>query len=140
MPPVVLLIEDEDDDQRLFGLALRRLQSPWQLRVCGRVDEALSVMAREPINICVVDLNLPNDGGLRFMRQARELDVALGVPMLVLSTSRAVSDMAAAFAAGCASYFVKPAGIDELVALLQAIDQYWFGAVALNDQHLRLRS
>jgi DNA-binding NarL/FixJ family response regulator len=47
------------------------------------------------------------------------------IPVVVLTTSEAQSDVAAAYESGACSYLVKPAEFEAYVELMRAFGHYW---------------
>jgi two-component system KDP operon response regulator KdpE len=78
------------------------------------LDEA----ARGQPDAVILDLGLPDLGGLEVLRQLREWSK---VPVLVLTVLAAERDKVAALDAGADDYLTKPFGSAELTARLRAI-------------------
>lgn len=53
------------------------------------------------------------------------------IPVVVLTTSGAEPDVAAACHLRCSSYIVKPVDFDQFVKVLQGITDYWFTLAVL---------
>jgi len=71
--------------------------------------EALERLLLTPVDMLVVDVNMPNMDGLTFIRTLRQKPFPLcAIPALVTSTERGQSDFDAARAAGANYYLVKP--------------------------------
>ncbi|HET6202731.1 MAG TPA: HD domain-containing phosphohydrolase [Planctomycetota bacterium] len=66
----ILLLDDERAVRRALGIFLRR--RGFTVLESGEVDEALELLAREPIGAVVADLELPGAGGVAFLEAARE--------------------------------------------------------------------
>ena len=65
---------------------------------------------------------------LREMKQDPEL---LRIPVIVLSTSKAESDIAACYDAHANCYLAKPVDVLEFNHLVELIRDFWFGVVQL---------
>lgn len=71
--------------------------------------EALETLLARPVDLLVVDINMPQMDGLTFLRTLREKAGPIAsTPALVTSTESAAADFAAARAAGANYYLVKP--------------------------------
>jgi two-component system, OmpR family, KDP operon response regulator KdpE len=112
--PLVLLIEDE--------IAIRRF-----LRVSldtegYRVDEAetgekgLRMAARQPPDIVLLDLGLPDTDGLQVLKRLREW---LRAPIIILSARDQEKQKVMALDAGADDYLTKPFGTEELLARIR---------------------
>ena len=102
----LLLVEDDHVDAMLFKRACRWL--PVDLRWVQTVAEAVSVSENEKFAIAFVDLNLPGENGVEFMRWAQEHCPDLH--LIAISTSDWDVDVKRARAAGCSQYLVKGLG------------------------------
>jgi len=78
--------------------------------------EALERLSLAPVDLLIVDINMPRMDGLTFLRLLRrQPGPNATIPALVTSTEAADHDFAAARAAGANFYLVKPIGQDVLV-------------------------
>ncbi|MEO7762230.1 MAG: response regulator [Casimicrobiaceae bacterium] len=79
--------------------------------------EALEKLLTIPIDMMIVDINMPQMDGFTFLRAVRSRELPLAAtPALMTSTESAPHDFAAARAAGANFYLVKPVTRDELVS------------------------
>jgi two-component system chemotaxis response regulator CheY len=79
--------------------------------------EALEKVLVQPVDLLVVDVNMPQMDGFTFLRVLRRQDLPVAsIPALVTSTEAGPQDMAAARAAGANFYLVKPVAQDVLTA------------------------
>ncbi len=113
----VLLIEDD----ALLGKSLQRglneAGDACQWEDTGAA--ALRVLESESFDAIVLDLMLPDMGGLELLRQVRgKGDLT---PVLVLTALGSVEDRVAGLNAGADDYLVKPFAFAELVARLAAL-------------------
>jgi len=111
-----VLIVDDDADSRDPLAEVLRLQG---YEVTNAADGARAIrrLASEADDVVVLDLGLPDVGGIDVIRAARALPH--GGPAVVVFTGhhRLQAD---AEAAGCAAFVLKP-DLDELLARLSAI-------------------
>lgn len=78
--------------------------------------EALETLLARPVDLLVVDINMPQMDGLTFLQVLRQReDPIASIPALVTSTESATADFAAARAAGANYYLVKPVTAGQLV-------------------------
>ncbi len=82
-------------------------------------EDALAIVAREPIALVVLDLNLPGLGGLELIRRLTLADAALRI--LVFSTHAEPIYVTRSLEAGAAGYVSKNAAPEELVRAIRAI-------------------
>src|SRR5438309_590602 len=78
---------------------------------------ALDAVDRQPPQLVILDLGLPDLDGIEVCRRLRE---GRAVPIVVLSARGAEQDKVAALDAGADDYVTKPFGADELLARVRA--------------------
>ena len=117
-PPkqTVLVIDDEVQIRRLLRITLEAAGYCVVEAETGRLG--LQEAARCQPDAIVLDLGLPDLGGLEVLRQLREWSRA---PVLVLTVIAGEADKVAALDAGADDYLTKPFGAAELSARLRAI-------------------
>ena len=70
-------------------------------------------------DLILLDLRLPKVDGLEVLRQIKEDKELMSIPMIVLTTSAADSDLAAAFRLGAESYQLKPVNFEGFTELME---------------------
>jgi two-component system NtrC family response regulator len=118
--PRVLVVDD--DGAVLVSLALLLKQSGFEpLRAAGAA-EALAILAREPVDLVLQDMNFsPQTGGeegLALLAQVRERHPAL--PVLLMTAWGSIGLAVAGIKAGAANFFTKPWDNEQLVELVRA--------------------
>jgi len=84
--------------------------------------EALEKLLMTPVDLLIVDVNMPQMDGFTFLEALRRLELPLGAtPALITSTESGPQDFEAARAAGANFYLVKPVASEQLVAYAVAI-------------------
>jgi two-component system, response regulator len=73
----------------------------------------------------LLDLRLPRVDGFEVLRRMKAHDDVSHIPVVVLSTSAAESDISAAYQEGASSYLVKPAEFEAYLDLMQGFGRYW---------------
>lgn len=111
----ILIVED---DIALAGVLDDELSQAYGTTVVGSGRAALDALASEPIDLVVLDLNLPDMDGLDVARSMSTDGAAVDVLML---TARAdVASRVAGLYAGAVDYLAKPFDMDELLARVHA--------------------
>jgi len=112
--PIVVLIEDEPQIRRFLRAVL-----PSQGIELFEADTGerglIEVGLRRP-DVVVLDLGLPDIGGVEVVRRLREWS---DVPVIILSARSDEADKVAALDAGADDYLTKPFGVGELLARLR---------------------
>ena len=137
----VVIADDDDDDRLLVRQALLTVQPQCEVRFVedgeelldylrgqGRFDSPAGVPAPDLI---LLDLNMPRVDGLEALAAIKSDDALRHIPIIVLTTSRAGSDVLHAYRIGANSYIEKPAGFDELVEAMRGLLEYWLGLASL---------
>jgi DNA-binding response OmpR family regulator len=121
----VLLIED---DQRIADFLQRGLRAEGlmvQVARNGRDGLACAMSAwkdhrdGDPVTVVVLDLMLPDIGGMEVCQTLRANQVQL--PILMLSALSTVEDRVAGLRLGADDYLCKPFDFDELLARIEAL-------------------
>ena len=111
----VLIVEDER--ALLRALAMNLTARGYQVTEAETGTRALTAAAQVEHDVIVLDLGLPDVGGLDVIRAVRAYATT---PILVLSARTGTSDKVAALDLGADDYVTKPFSIDELLARLRA--------------------
>jgi CheY-like chemotaxis protein len=134
-PVVILLAEDDRSHARLVLRGLEGSDPPKQV-IHVRDGKALMdyLLRRGPYadeassprpDLIILDLRLPKIDGFEVLQQIKSADDLLEIPVVVLSTSNAESDIARAYQLHANSYLVKPDDYDAFVQLMDELGRYW---------------
>lgn len=131
----VLIVEDNPGDQRLLQEAFRRADPQIEVIIAGDTDTAVSVLSaqaktkaakgKDTRMLVLLDLNLPRKNGKEFLAELKADPAFKFVPVLILTSSEADSDVSECYAAGANSYLKKPLKFTEYVELAQSISCFW---------------
>src|SRR5262249_11700319 len=80
-------------------------------------------------DLVLLDLNMPRKDGREVIAEVKADEALRSIPIVVLTTSGADSDLAKALFLGANCYVVKPADFSKFREAIRAIDYFW-GAVA----------
>jgi len=112
----ILLVEDNADTLRVLARILQKWG--YAVRTADCVRMALEEAAKEPFDLLVSDIGLPDGSGLEIMRQAHSLYGVRGVAISGFGTEE---DIRQSRAAGFEEHLVKPVNIQALNAAIQGI-------------------
>ena len=117
MAEKILVIED--DPSILRGLQLNLGMEGYLVRSATDGETGLQLARTEKPDLVLVDVMLPRLGGLEVVREIRRDDPEL--PVLILSAKGQESDKVAGLQFGADDYLVKPFGLKELLARIDAL-------------------
>jgi two-component system, chemotaxis family, response regulator Rcp1 len=134
----MLLVEDNPGDVRLMREAFRETGARSRLHVVGDGVEAMKFLRGEDgyadavrPDVILLDLNLPRMGGREVLAEVKSDPRLKHLPVVVLSSSSAEEDVAAAYGLHANCYVTKPADLDRYLAVARAIESFWFTTARL---------
>lgn len=135
----LLLVEDEPGDMRLMQLALQKNNFTVELHAVTDGLKALQFLRREGgsfnvaprPDIILLDLKMPGQSGLEFLDILKQDANLCAIPVVVITTSALNADVLEAYRLGAAGYVLKHTDMNEFVAAIRKIGQYWFHLVRL---------
>lgn len=110
--PLILVVEDHADT-RYFLRCLMEIHG-YMVAEAVNGEQAIEMAARMQPDLILMDMTLPLINGLECMRRIRGMDTLRAVPIVFLSGRAEAANRAAALAAGCDDYLVKPFNIEQL--------------------------
>lgn len=127
----LLLVEDNPADIRLFKLALAESDMRGTLRTATSGETALAILEEDPIDLVILDLDLPARSGLDVLKELDEDSVNSATPILIFSTSDDPDEVREAYQFGANAYMVKRMDFNDTVALVDALDEFWLNTAEL---------
>src|SRR4249919_3970986 len=113
--PKVLVIDDEPDLLELLELTLSRMGL--DTTRAESVAEAIGLLDKEPFDLCLTDMRLPDGEGLRVVEHITQK--GLDVPVAVITAFGSAENAVAALKAGAFDYLAKPVALEQLRALVK---------------------
>jgi two-component system, chemotaxis family, response regulator Rcp1 len=144
-PIQILLVEDSSDDVLLIRAALREGKVANDLHVVEDGDAAVAYLRGEPPHegrdlpdLILLDLNLPGMDGREVLAEIKRDEALRRLPVIVLTTSGEDADVLAAYDLLVNAYVQKPVDIDQFIAAVRSIEEFWLTLVRLPGQGSRL--
>jgi len=136
----ILLVEDSPSDVAMIRAALREGHIANDMYVAGDGEEALNYLfrrgefrdARRP-DLILLDLNLPKKDGREVLAEVKADGDLKVIPVVVLTTSAAESDVLRMYRLHANSYITKPVGFDQFLSAIQHIEDFWLSIARLCD-------
>lgn len=102
-----LVVDDSSTMRRIIINTLNKLGE----HDCHEAADAragLQCLATTPVDMIITDWNMPGMSGVDFVRAVRANEATRQVPVLMVTTNAAHSDIVEALSAGASNYVVKP--------------------------------
>lgn len=104
-----LIVDDSSVMRKIVERALRQAGlDPLVVREAGNGTEGLEILKAGQVDLILSDINMPSMDGLEFLRQIRTLDLAPGVPVVMITTESSEEHVKQAIQAGAQGYIRKP--------------------------------
>ena len=139
-PALLLLADDDSDDRLLVKDALDECQWRGELRCVANGEELLDYLLRRGTyagtaaprpGLILLDLNMPRKDGRQALREIRANPGLRRIPVVILTTSKAETDVDTSYDLGANSFISKPVQFADLVNVIRLLGQYWFNTVEL---------
>lgn len=137
-PIRILLVEDNPGDQELTRQAFKRGRLYNRLDIVEDGEQAMAYLhGRPPFegyarpDLILLDLNLPRKDGREVLAEIKQDPQLKVIPVIVLTTSEADSDVMRSYELNANSYMTKPVDFDNFVTSIQTLESFWFTVVKL---------
>ncbi len=134
-PVVILLVEDDPAHAEIVRRNLEDFGVANRLIHLTDGEAALDYLFRrgayqDPVgfprpDLILLDLRLPRVSGMEVLETVKSDPRLSQIPVVVLTTSAAESDIVRAYDLHVNSYLVKPVELAEFAALLKTLGYYW---------------
>ena len=128
----ILLVDDNIGDVVLTKEALKGADFTNRVSIARDGFEALDFLRRtgkfanapKP-DLILLDINMPRKNGCEVLEEIRRDEDLKLIPVVILTSSEAEDDIRRAYELRANCYVTKPADLDEMVKIVQAIDFFW---------------
>lgn len=125
----LLLVEDSASDEELTLHVLKKYNLANRIQVVRDGAEALEFLfgngGQVMPKLILLDLKLPKLNGLEVLSQIKADARTKVIPVVVLTSSREDSDLAACYQLGVNSYIVKPVDFAQFTESVRQLGLYW---------------
>lgn len=137
-PAHILLVEDNVDDIELTRLAFAGDRFKVDLHTVQDGVQCMQFLRRQgpyanapEVDFILLDLNLPLKDGREVLEELDADKILRRIPVVVLTTSQAETDILASYQLKCSSYIVKPVSFPAFAEAIRKLTEYWFTVVVL---------
>src|SRR6266487_446939 len=138
---VILMADDDADDRLLAKDALAECRLASALHFVENGEEWLEYLHRRgkytsradaPCpGLILLDLHMPKKDGREALKEIKSDPELRKIPVVVLTTSKADTDIGRIYELGANSFISKPVSFDSLVEVMKILGRYWFEIVEL---------
>jgi CheY-like chemotaxis protein len=125
----ILLVEDNPADVHLLRLALGGAELDVELTVFADGQTALTYVGEHgntnipPVDLAVLDLNVPKNDGLEILERMRETPAFAAVPVIILTSSSSPKEMVRLQTLNISRHIIKPLDFEEFMRIGSVIRQ-----------------
>jgi len=137
-PIEILLVEDNPGDVRLTVEGLKESKVRNNLNIARDGVEAMEFLRREGQyvgavrpDLILLDLNLPRMDGREVLAEIKSDPKLKTIPVVVLTTSGAEQDVLRSYELQANCYITKPVDLEQFIAVVKSIEDFWFTIVTL---------
>jgi two-component system response regulator VicR len=108
----------EDDATIAMGVEYSLQQEGFQVSLAHRLDDARDLLKRQPFDLVLLDLGLPDGSGYELCKEIR---AAGDTPIVILSARDEESSIVLGLDLGADDYLTKPFRLRELISRMKAV-------------------
>jgi len=133
----VLLVEDDEGDVLMTREAFEYYKIQNRLHVVGDGEQALQFLRRtgpyadapRP-GLILLDVNLPRRSGMEVLKELKEDDELLMIPVIMLTTSQAEEDIVRSYSLHANAFISKPVDFEHFIEAIRQIDTFFLTGLA----------
>ena len=140
-PVRILVVDDDPGDVLMIEEALEDSEIDKVIDVVSDGQEAMEFLrqegrhteARRP-DVILLDLNMPRMDGRQVLGEVKQDEDLRTIPIVVLTTSNADTDIVGSYTLQANAYVTKPIDLDDFNDVVRRIDDF-FGRVVVLPKH-----
>ena len=137
-PIEILLVEDNPADVFLTKEAFKDAKAHTNLHVVVDGVEAMAFLRKEGRfadvprpDLVLLDLNMPRKNGREVLAEIKGDQELRRVPVVILTTSKAETDILESYDLNANCYITKPVDFGQFAEVVRSIEHFWFTVVTL---------
>ncbi len=116
-----ILVVDDSKVMREMIIACLRARDALAFTHAASGLEAIEQLSLKPFDLCVLDLNMPDIGGIEVIEFVRSQDRLRALPIIVVTTRGDEDSRARALASGASRFLTKPFTPEGILAEVNAL-------------------
>jgi two-component system, response regulator len=125
----IILIEDNQNDAELTIRALKKNKLSTDIILFHDGEKAIEYLLDEKLHgfpgIILLDIKLPKFNGIEVLKVLKENKKTKMIPVIMLTSSCEVSDIASCYDLGVNGFVVKPLDYKDFLNMISEIAVYW---------------
>jgi len=115
MKGTILVVDDSAMMRKIVLRTLKMAEVEFEnVLEAGDGLEALAMLRENTVSLIMCDINMPNMSGLELLLKIKEEDLAVGVPIVMVTTEGSEPQVRQAIVAGAKGYIRKPFTLDHI--------------------------
>ena len=127
----ILLVEDNEGDIVLTSEAFEESSCKVNIQVARNGKEAINILFdlnedTQLPDLILLDINLPLLNGHEVLKKIKENEKTKHIPVIILTTSSAISDINLTYENYANCFITKPADMNDFFETINVLCNYWF--------------
>lgn len=119
MPQTIMIVDDSNSVRKMVAFTLE--SAGYRVIEAENGLDALELLNDSPVNMFIVDLNMPHLNGLELIRSIRPMDQYRFTPIVMLTTESSAAKKMEVKAAGATGWITKPFKPDQLIGVVKKL-------------------
>jgi CheY-like chemotaxis protein len=119
MKATVLVVDDSKLARIVVGKAISALHPDWERVEAGNAEQAMELIAKRPVDVALLDYNMPGKNGLELAAELRALHPTMPIALI---TANVQDEIMGAAKSLNATFVSKPITEDGLRSFLSSVD------------------
>lgn len=116
----VLYVEDNPTNIRLMEQIIDLVEDA-DLESTYTAENALEMVAANPPDLILMDINLPGMNGIQALNQLRASEETRSIPVIAISADAIPASIQRGLEAGFHAYLTKPIRVDEILDIIDSL-------------------
>ena len=104
----VMVVDDSRIMRNIVRNTFSELKIPCQFLEAANGKEALQMLVSNPVNLILLDWNMPELSGIDFLKQVRAIEQYKNLPIIMVTSESAKYNVIEALKNGATDYIIKP--------------------------------